>query len=180
MKKQYIIIITLVILAVAAILYYNFFGVLSPAGKTTLTSGDLTVTVNYGRPSVRERLIFGEAGQGALQPYGQYWRLGANDATKITVSRDVLFNGEPLSPGTYRMYAVPGAESFEIVLNSELGAPGSEEPNPSLDALHTIVPVGRPSSSVEQFTISMEESGQGIRIVFEWADVRLVVPVEIA
>lgn len=177
MKKQLIIIIVFVILAAAAIFAYNFFRVLSPAGETTLTSGDLTVAVTYSRPSVRERLIFGEAGQGALQPYGQYWRLGANDATEITVNHDVLFNGEPLGAGTYRMYAIPGAESFEIILNSELGASGSQEPDASLDVLRTAVTVEQLSPPVEQFTISMEESGQGMHIIFDWANVRLVVPV---
>lgn len=64
MKKQFIIIIVLVVLAAAAVVFYNFFSVLSPAGETTLTSGDLTVTVTYSRPSVRDRLIFGSADQG--------------------------------------------------------------------------------------------------------------------
>ena len=177
MKKQLIIVIVLVVLAAAAIFSYNFFSVLSPAGETTLTSEDLTVSITYSRPSVRDRLIFGEPDQGALQPYGQYWRLGANDATEITISRDVLFNGEPLGAGTYRMYAIPGAESFEIVLNSELGVSGSQEPNASLDVLRTAVAVEPLSSPVEQFTITMEESGQARRIIFEWAEVRLVVPV---
>lgn len=179
MKKQLIIIIVFVALGAAAIFAYNFFRVLSPAGETMLTSGDLTVAVTYSRPSVRDRLIFGDADQGALQPYGQYWRLGANDATEIAFNSDVLFNGEPLAAGTYRMYAVPGAERFEIVLNSELGVSGSQEPDTSMDVLRTAVAVERLPSSVEQFTISMEESGEGIRIIFEWATVRLVVPVEI-
>ena len=180
MKKSLIVIIALVVLAVATILYYSFFRVLSPAGSTTLTSGELTATITYGRPYVRERLIFGEADRGALQPYGQYWRLGANNATEITINRDVLFNGEPLKAGTYRMYAIPGAESFEIVLNSEVGVSGSQQPKASLDVLRTAVDVGRLTSPVEQFTISMEASAQGIRIIFEWADVRLVVPVDLA
>lgn len=92
----------------------------------------------------------------------------------------MLFNGEPLAAGTYRMYAVPGAERFEIVLNSERGASGSQEPNTSLDVLRTAVAVDRLPAPVEQFTISMEESGRGIRIIFEWADVRLDVPVDIS
>src|SRR5690606_28084872 len=97
MKKQLIIVIVFVALAAAAMFAYNFFRVLSPAGETMLTSGDLTVAVRYSRPSVRDRLIFEVADQVALQPYGQYWRLGANDAAQITFNRDVLFNGEPLA-----------------------------------------------------------------------------------
>ena len=90
-----------------------------------------------------------------------------------------MFNGEPVGPGTYRMYAIPGAESFEIILNSELGVWGSQAPDPALDVLRTTVPVEPLRSPVEQFTISMEESAEGMRVVFEWADVRFVVPVAI-
>lgn len=177
MKKPLVIVIIVAGLIAAGLFIYNNFMVPSPPGETTFTSGDLVVSVSYSRPSVRDRLIFGERGQQALQPYGEYWRLGANAATEITVSRDVLFNNEPLKAGTYRMYAIPGAESFEIVLNTELGASGSEEPDPALDILRTTVPADPLRTPVEQFTITMEASANGLRIIFEWADVRLVVPV---
>lgn len=179
MKKPLIIIIIVVAVAAAGILLYNNFVVLSPKGEATITSGDLTVSITYSRPSVRGRLIFGARDQNALQPYGEYWRLGANEATEITFSRDVSFNGEALPAGTYRMYAIPDAERFELVLNSELGVSGAQQPNPSLDVMRTSVAVEPLREPVEQFTISMEESAEGVRIVFEWADVRFVVPVAV-
>jgi len=149
----------------------------SPPGSAELTAGGVTVSVSYSRPSVRGRVIFGTKEQQALQPYGVYWRLGANKATEITFSHDVTFNGQPVSAGSYRMYAVPGADSFEIVLNSELGKSGSEAPNASLDILHTQVPVTKPEAPVEKFTISMTEAAQGMDVVFEWSTVRFVIPV---
>jgi len=151
----------------------------SPAGSAALTAGGVTVSVSYSRPSVRGRVIFGTENQQALQPFGKYWRLGANRATEITFSHDVTFNGQAVSAGSYRMYAVPGADSFEIVLNSELGKSGSEAPNASLDVLHTQVPVSQPGEPVEQFTISMTEAQQGVDVVFEWSSVRFVIPVRI-
>jgi hypothetical protein len=177
MNKQLIIIILFVALAAAGIFFYNYFRPASPAGHAELTANDLTIAVDYSRPFVRERLIFGERAQGALQPYGKYWRLGANAATEISFSRDVLFNGGMVDAGTYRMYAVPGAESFEIALNRQLGVSGSEEPDPAQDVLHTAVPVEPLTPPLEQFTISMEETGSGIDVIFEWSDVRFVVPV---
>lgn len=179
MKKQMITVVVIIIFAAVGMFLYSYFRVLSPGGTTTLTTGDLTVSIEYSRPSVRDRVIFGPPGEQALQPYGEYWRLGANAATEITINRDVLFNGEQVRAGTYRMYAVPGRESFELILNTELGVSGSEEPDPALDVLRTTVPVESLRSPVEQFTISMEESAEGMRIIFEWADVRLVVPVAI-
>ncbi|WP_336515079.1 DUF2911 domain-containing protein [Pollutibacter soli] len=180
MKKKIIIgVLSLVVLLAIGFAYLNYRGrTLSPPGKTELTVNGLTVLINYSRPSVRGRLIFGTDKEKALQPYGKYWRLGANESTEITVNKDVLFNGEPVKAGTYRMYAIPGSDAFEIVLNSELGKWGAFEPDKSLDVLHTKVPVTHSEHPVEQYTISMIEADGGVNVVFEWSDTRFVVPVK--
>ncbi|MDV3309080.1 MAG: DUF2911 domain-containing protein [Cyclobacteriaceae bacterium] len=178
-KKYFIIIIVFVILSFLTFFFYDYFRVLSPKDEVSLTSRDLTVSVTYSRPSVRDRLIFGDPEEEPLQPYGEYWRLGANDATEATFSRDVLFNGAALPAGTYRMYAIPGRESFEIVLNTETGVSGSQPPDPARDVLRTKVPVERPEAPVEQFTITLEEASDGIDMKFEWSDVRFVVPIAV-
>lgn len=165
------------IIVVAAILYLNNRNrTLSPGGNVTLTDGDLTVSIPYSRPSVRGRVIFGTKEEGALQPYGTYWRLGANESTELTVNRDINFNGQPIKAGTYRMYAIPGAEEFEIVLNTELGEWGAFDPDHNLDILNTKVPVQKTSSPVEQFTISLEKTEGGINVICEMAETRLVIP----
>lgn len=149
---------------------------LSPSDEESLTSGGVTVTVRYSRPSVRGRVIFGTKDQDALQPYGEYWRLGANEATEISFNRDVLFNGVPVKAGTYRMYAIPGEESFEIVLNTQVGESGSSAPDEENDVLRTKINTERTSSPVEQFTISLAPQNRGIQMVFEWSDTRFIVP----
>ena len=165
-------------LLVVAFVYLNYRNrSLSPPGKVELTAGDLSVSIPYSRPSVRGRLIFGTKEQGALQPYGAYWRLGANESTEITVNKDVSFNGQPVKAGTYRMYAIPGPDSFEIILNSELGEWGAFEPNHELDLLHTKVPVQKTNSVVEQYTISLAATQNGIDVIFEWSDTKFVVPI---
>ena len=118
MKKKIIIgVVALVVLLAIGFVYLNNRNrTLSPPGSTELTANGLTVSIPYSRPSVRGRLIFGTEEQKALQPYGKYWRLGANESTEITVNKDFTFNGQPVKAGTYRMYAVPGATEFEIVL----------------------------------------------------------------
>jgi hypothetical protein len=181
MKKKNLLLglFVLVVLIGAAIFYLNNRNrTLSPPGSETLTSGGLTVTVNYSRPSVRGRLIFGPEEQKALQPYGKYWRLGANESTEITFNRDITFNGSPVKAGTYRMYAIPGPENFEIVLNTELGKWGAFEPDPKLDILHTQVPTQKTSMPVELYTISLAPDGDGISMIFEWSDTRFVVPLK--
>jgi hypothetical protein len=177
MKKK--ILIGLIALLVVVVSGYAIYKATrpSPPGSAELTAHGITASISYSRPSVRGRIIFGTKDQKALQPFDTYWRLGANKATEITLSHDVTFNGQPVSAGTYRMYAIPGPESFEIVLNTELGKSGSEMPNPLMDILHTQVPVTNPGTPVEKFTITPTETPQGIDLTFEWSTVRFIIPI---
>lgn len=178
LKKALIAIVALVAVAALVIFYMNYRSrQLSPVDKAEMSSGDLTVSIPYSRPSVRGRVIFGTEEEGALQPHGVYWRMGANESTEITLNRDVLFNGIPLKSGTYKIYAIPGAEEFEIRLNSELGTWGYSEPDIAMDVLATKVPVQRTESHVEQYTIILEPRDEGVDMVFEFSNVRFVVPV---
>lgn len=179
MKKKIIIgAFALVVILTAAYAYLNYRNrSLSPRGLTELTVNGLRVSIPYSRPSVRGRVVFGTEVQKALQPYGKYWRLGANESTELTVNKDFVFNGQPVKAGTYRMYAIPGTEVFDIVLNSELGKWGAFEPDHSLDVLTTQVQIELNSSSVEQYTITTAGVNGGINVIFEWSDVRFIVPV---
>jgi hypothetical protein len=178
-KKLWISLAAIVVLLAGAFAYLTYRNrSLSPSGSETLTSGGMTVTVTYSRPSVRGRVIFGDDSQHPLLPYGKYWRLGANEATEVTFNRDAVFNDVPVKAGTYRMYAIPGPETFVIRLNSELGKWGAFEPDYKLDVLETKVPVEKTSSPVEVYTISLAPEGNGIKIIFEWSDTRFVVPLK--
>ena len=66
--------------------------------------------IPYSRPTQRDRLLFATVEEGALQPYGVYWCLGANEPTTVTFSRDVSFNGILVPAGIYVIYAFPGEE----------------------------------------------------------------------
>jgi hypothetical protein len=179
LKKILIGVIVLLVVVGAGFTYMNYRNrTLSPPGSASLTNGGLTVSISYSRPSVRDRVIFGTEEQKAVQPYGKYWRLGANEATEISFSTNVLFNGKPVNAGTYRIYAVPGAEQFELALNTELGEWGAFLPDYSKDVLKTSVPVEKLSTPVEQYTITLGRSGQNINAIFDWSDVRLTVPIE--
>ena len=180
MKKKILIGVGIFVLfIVVGFIYLNYRNrSLSPPGEVKYNKNGLTIEIPYSRPSVKGRLIFGSKDAGALQPYGVYWRLGANESTEITINRDVLFNGNELAAGTYRMYAVPGPQEFEISLNSELGKWGAFEPDPALDILKTKVPVQKGGSPVEQFTILFEEEGSKVLVVCAWSDVKVKIPLE--
>lgn len=152
----------------------------SPPGNDKLTNGELTVSVDYSRPSVKGRLIFGEVADGALQPWGQYWRLGANEPTSLTINQDVMFNGQALDAGTYQLYAVPSQSTFKIGVNTEDRVWGYSEPNYGADILSTEVPVIL-NDHVEQHTISLKKGESStIIMVVEFADVKLDIPISLA
>jgi len=181
MKKKILIGVGIFILIlVIGFIYLNYRNrSLSPPGEVKYDKNGLTIEIPYSRPSVRGRLIFGTKEDGALLPYGVYWRLGANEATEVTFNKDVLFNGNELTAGTYRMYAVPDANEFEIYLNTGTGEWGAFEPDKSFDVLNTKVPAEKGASSVEQFTIRFEEEGSRVLIVCEWSDVKVKIPIEV-
>jgi hypothetical protein len=149
---------------------------LSPEGSASLENDGVSVAITYSRPSVRDRLIFGEEAEGALQPFGVYWRLGANEPTDIDVNVDFLFDGKEMKAGKYTMYAVPRKGEMELRLNSDLRMWGYSEPDYEQDVQTTVVRTAQ-GPKVEQFTISMEPIEQGVNVVFEWDTYKWSVPV---
>ena len=152
---------------------------LSPSKTITFRNNGLDLKLVYCRPFKKGRLIFGEAKDSALVPYGKYWRLGANEATEITFSKDVNFAGKPLKAGSYRMYAVPGVSSWGISFNSELGKWGYDEPNYSLDVLKVDVPVETVPSETEQFTIKFSSDAVIVNMDLVWDKTHLRVPIAV-
>jgi len=181
MKKVLIGLGVVVVLLLVLFLYaMNRNRTLSPPGHVELDVNGLHVEVTYSRPSVKDRLIFGKEEEGALLPYGSYWRLGANEATEITISQDITFNGIALKAGTYRLYAIPGPDAFQIGVNTKLGRWGAWEPDYSKDLFVTEVPVNQLSVPVEQFTVRLDPwNNGGMMLFFEWSDVQVTIPIGI-
>lgn len=162
----------LLLLAVAGVAWVVLVGnKRSPEATVATNHGGLDVKVVYCRPFKKERLIFGEKSAGALVPFGDYWRLGANAATEITFAKNVVFAGKAVSAGSYRMYAVPGATVWKVVLNSELGQWGAREADHSKDVLTVEVPA-QTGPGLEQFTISFGDA----EMIFAWDTTVVRVP----
>lgn len=180
MKKKIFIGLGLVFVAFVAFIGYGLLFPKSTKASASFNEGDVTIIVSYSQPSKRGRVIFGDEASGALQPYGKYWRLGANAPTEITFNKDVIFAGKPVSAGTYRMYAVPGADAFQISLNSEIGSfSGAAEPDYSLDILKVDVPVTKTPDVTEKFVFAFSKDGETINMDFAWDNILIRVPVTI-
>ncbi len=180
MLKKILIGVAVLLLAVVGFFGYGVLFPKSPTTSTSFSSNGLDIKVNYSQPSKRGRLIFGEEKDGALQPYGKYWRLGANASTEITFSKNITFAGKPVNAGSYRMYAVPGPTSFQISLNSEVGVYfGVAEPDYSKDILKVDIPVSAAPSETEKFVIQFSDDSAGVNMDFVWDKILVRVPITI-
>lgn len=112
----------------------SIFPKLSPQSTVSQTVGTTTVTVEYHRPQVRGRKIWGE-----LVPFGQVWRTGANQATTITFSDPVKVNGQPVPAGTYALFSIPGPEQWTLILNKRARQFGAFEYQPKDDLIRFTV-----------------------------------------
>lgn len=161
----------------------------SPMGMARTHVGDAYVRVVYSRPYLRDREnIFGSKESGALVPFGEVWRTGANEATEITVTEDVTIAGQPLPAGTYSVFTTPGAEKWQIHLNSRLGLSGTglfadgEFTEVDLDETNVLtveapVKALAEDDEVDQLTFSFEDTEAGADMVLRWHRTEVRVPV---
>jgi len=150
----------------------------SPVERMVFMDSNFQLSVDYCRPFKKGRIIFGEESEGALLPFGKYWRTGANEATEIEFNRDIQVNGNTLRSGRYRLYTIPQKNSWTIAFNSELEKWGYGEPNYELDVLRMEASVDELMQALEQFTISGEKTGENrMDIVLAWDHTLVKIPI---
>ena len=149
----------------------------SPLEEVAYTLEDVHINVKYCRPFKKGRLIFGTEAAGALQPFGKYWRVGANEATEISLDKKVLFGGKPLEAGDYVLYAYPGESVWKIGLNSELGRWGYSEVDHSKDVMQVEVPSAESSQEIEQFTINFSDADSVAFMNLMWDKTKVAIPI---
>ena len=149
----------------------------SPPDSSSIQLSGGTVKVCYGSPKVRGREIFG-----GLVPYGQPWRLGANEPTTLHTTVSLSVGGVRVEPGSYSLYAVPGAEEWQIVVNAATdrwGIPINEQVR-ARDVGSTTASPRATDESVGSLRIRLEHADGGeARLSIAWATTRLEVPVTV-
>ncbi len=178
LKKILVVLFVLIMIGVAYFSYSLWINPKSPASTAIYTSETLNIEVAYNRPYKRGRLIFGTQEQNALLEYGKYWRLGANAPTTIKMDRDVLFAGNELKAGKYRLYAIPYDNRWELFVNTEMGLLGYSPPDKAHDLFSVSVPLTSPLSPMEQFTISFENTNMGVEMIMQWDNHKISIPIQ--
>lgn len=149
----------------------------SPQASVSQTIGTTQITIAYSRPAVKERAIWG-----ALVPYDQVWRTGANEATTFTVTNDVTVNGSPLPAGTYSLATIPGKAEWTIIFNKDRELWGMYQYKPENDALRlSVKPMEVPfTESLELSFPTITENSATVVMRWEKLAVAFTVKVDVA
>ncbi len=140
----------------------------SPPARAEATIGDLKIAIDYSRPGVKGRTIWG-----MLVPYGRVWRTGANEATTFQVNQDVLIEGQRLPAGKYALFTIPGEKEWTVIFNKESNQWGAYNYDESKNALDTVkVPAGKADQFTEQLSFDIEKTGPASGAVhLKWENV---------
>ncbi len=147
----------------------------STSQKINQTVGLTDIILEYSRPSMKGRTIFGE-----LVPYNKIWRTGANENTKITFSKDVIIGGNTLKAGSYAIYTKPGTQSWEVYFYSDSnnwGTPEKWDDNKVVAKVESsIFPL---PINIETFTISFDDiTNDSANLSFMWERVYVAIPIK--
>lgn len=146
----------------------------SPSAKISQQVGLSVVTVDYSRPSTKGRKIFGE-----LVPYGEVWRTGANAATVLTFSTEVIIGGQKVPAGSYALYAIPGKSDWTIILSKNTKLWGAIGYNQAEDQLRTNVEASKTSKKYESFEISFNSLTDNSAVMsMKWENTRVDFKIE--
>jgi len=147
----------------------------SPFQKVEQKVGLTDVTLEYSRPSMKGRTIYG-----GLVPYGKIWRTGANSRTKITFSDNVEVGGKELAAGTYAIFTKPNAQNWEVFFYTEHqggGAPGTwDDTKVAAKANAQVYPI---EMAVETFTMTFDDlKDDSVNLGMIWENAYVAVPIK--
>jgi hypothetical protein len=165
--------LVLIIMGLSGSLFAQVIPQPSPGANISQTVGITKINVEYSRPGVKGRKVFGE-----LVKFGKVWRTGANAATKISISNDITLNGMPLKAGKYAIMSIPEAQSWTLIFSKELNI-NEENYTEDYDVLRVVSKVV-PAEQTESFSIDFSDiSEDKARMNFSWEKTRVSVDIAV-
>ena len=138
----------------------------STPAKAEVKLNDAAITIDYGAPSAHGRTIFG-----GLVPYGEVWRTGANAATTLKTSGNLMIGDLKVPAGTDTLYSIPTQDGWKLVVNKQTGQWGTVY-DKSQDLGRVPMEAGTTSTPVETFAISFDKTvGNQTELHLKWAGV---------
>ena len=146
----------------------------SPMASISMRYKESYVKVVYSQPQKRGRQIFG-----GLVPFGKVWRTGANEATEITLTKDILWNGFLLKAGTYSLFTIPDKEKWTIIINKDVGLWGSYNYNQKQDVMRIELPIQSTEGVVyESFTLKFDQRNEVADLLILWDTTKIQIPIK--
>jgi hypothetical protein len=147
--------------------------ILSPRDSVVLALDTNVIAISYSRPSMRGRKIMGD-----LVPWNRVWRTGANQATHLRTTFDMMLGGMPVPRGTYTMWTIPSTSGWTMILNKQTGQWGTQY-DERQDLARFPVSVRQLPAPVDTFTITLDRrKALTGSITMKWEQTLISVPFE--
>ena len=148
--------------------------VASPKQKVEQQFSMTKITVDYGRPGIKGRKVFGE-----LVPFGKVWRAGANSATKVTFEQNVDFGGKEVKAGSYALFVIPMEKEWKVMLNKDANQWGAYSYDEKLNVIEFTVPVQKLADKQEWFEISVNPVDiHSAEMLIKWDMTKIAIPIK--
>jgi len=153
----------------------------SPAGSVSSTVGITEVKIDYFRPGVKGRKIFG-SGDEYLEQYGEIWRTGANAGSMISFSTDVKVAGQEIEAGEYQIVSKPGPSEWDVMFISDPIGGNESAYDEGKAVMKTTVKPSKTTGTVERMTFQItdiSEDNAAANIQFAWENTMWSIPLEV-
>ncbi len=174
MKNKLYILLALAVFITSSVKAQLRTPALSPAATVIQTVGLTEIKIEYSRPHVRNRIIFGDQG---IVPYGEFWRTGANAATKITFSDPIMIANKALKKGSYTLLTKPGSSIWTVYFypyeSSNWNSYATKSPVLSIE-----IEAQKNNLKTESFTIALNNvTMDSTTLDFIWENTSISIPI---
>jgi hypothetical protein len=146
----------------------------SPAQTLRQDFGLGNIEISYSRPGVRGRKIFGD-----VVPYGQVWRTGANNATTIAFTDEVIIGGKKLAPGKYGLLTMPGSKEWVVIISKQTNVTSPADYKADQDLVRVNAAATKSKTATETFTIAVQDiKNTSCNLVISWAKRQITIPIQ--
>jgi Protein of unknown function (DUF2911) len=128
----------------------------SPHAQVNVSLGGSPITIDYGRPYLHGRKAVG----GTLVPYGQVWRTGADEASKLTTPVDLMIGDLHVPAGSYALFTLATADGWTLIVDKKWDQWGAFTYDKASDLGRVPMKMSKPSGTVEQFTMAFNKTGE--------------------
>ncbi|MEY3433250.1 MAG: hypothetical protein RL131_1186 [Bacteroidota bacterium] len=169
-----------ILLGLAAVFSFSVFaqGLKTPSASTAQTVkqefGLGSIELSYSRPNVKGRTVFGD-----LVPYGAIWRTGANSATTLTFSDEVIIGDKKIPAGKYGLLSIPGASEWTIIISKQTDVTSPSAYKQDMDVVRLTVPSATLPFSIESFMISFDKiTSKELEVLIVWEQTAVSFPIK--